>query len=330
MTPRRPDLPGRPGTPGPPPDGEDHPDLQALLRAELDNARVLAVGDHLAGCPQCRADLAEQAVGHALLTRAARTLTARPGTAAGAGRAGAVGGRAAGGTPGAAGPAGRPPRGGRPAPRTPATAGGTASMPEPPPLVVSSRPRGRRPLLALAAAVAVVAAGVGAAGGWALAGSGPDATGSLPAAGGAPQTPSASPDSSPTGSPDGGPTGPSTGPEPQPVGADLAPLERRFRDSAGAVELVDVPGGTRVTITASGLPEPRRGEFYEAWLLDPATNKMLPLGTLGPDGSAVVELPAGLVSAYAAVDVSLEPDDGDPAHSVTSALRGAYAGPTRA
>ncbi|GAA2018476.1 hypothetical protein GCM10009719_31740 [Nocardioides kribbensis] len=326
MTPRRPDLPGRPGTPGPPPDGQDHPDLQALLRAELDNAHVLAVGDHLAGCPQCRAELAEQAVGHALLTRAARTLTARPGTAGGAGGAGAVGGRAAGGTPGAAGPAGRPPRGGRPAPRTPATAGGTASMPEPPPLVVSSRPRGRRPLLALAAALAVVAAGVGAAGGWALAGSGPDATGSLPAAGGAPQTPSASP----TGSPDGGPTGPSTGPEPRPVGADLAPLERRFRDSAGAVELVDVPGGTRVTITASGLPEPRRGEFYEAWLLDPATNKMLPLGTLGPDGSAVVELPAGLVSAYAAVDVSLEPDDGDPAHSVTSALRGAYAGPTRA
>jgi hypothetical protein len=83
-------------------------------------------------------------------------------------------------------------------------------------------------------------------------------------------------------------------------------------------------GTTRMTITTRDLPRPRAGQFYEAWLLDPVTRKMLPLGQLGPSGAASFELDDRLVGRYAAVDVSLEDDDGDPQHSVTSVLRASY------
>jgi len=51
-----------------------HADLTGLLRAELGNEEVSATGEHLRGCLVCRDDLAEAAVGHALLARSARTL----------------------------------------------------------------------------------------------------------------------------------------------------------------------------------------------------------------------------------------------------------------
>ena len=62
-----------------------------------------------------------------------------------------------------------------------------------------------------------------------------------------------------------------------------------------------------------------------AWLLDPTTNKMLPLGQVGPSGTASFEVSDHLLAAYSAVDVSLEEDDGDPQHSPTSVLRATYA-----
>ena len=52
----------------------DHPDLVALLRGELSHADVTEVGDHLDCCDECRHELAETAVGHALLTGTTRTL----------------------------------------------------------------------------------------------------------------------------------------------------------------------------------------------------------------------------------------------------------------
>ena len=51
---------------------------------------------------------------------------------------------------------------------------------------------------------------------------------------------------------------------------------------------------------------------------------MLALGLVDPDTGATFELDDGLVASYSAVDVSLETDDGDPQHSVTSLLRGTY------
>ncbi|MET1007427.1 MAG: hypothetical protein ABWX96_17890 [Propionibacteriaceae bacterium] len=44
-----------------------------------------------------------------------------------------------------------------------------------------------------------------------------------------------------------------------------------------------------------------------------------------PNGTASFEVSATLLTAYSAVDVSLEDDDGNPQHSPTSVLRATYA-----
>ena len=107
--------------------------------------------------------------------------------------------------------------------------------------------------------------------------------------------------------------------------ADLTPLGPRATRAVGHVEMVAEDAvHTRVTVETGELPTLREGRFYYAWLLDPTTQKMLPLGQVGPSGAATFELDDALLAAYAAVDVSLEEDDGDPAHSATSVLRGTY------
>ncbi|GAA2149408.1 hypothetical protein GCM10009844_28950 [Nocardioides koreensis] len=120
-----------------------------------------------------------------------------------------------------------------------------------------------------------------------------------------------------------GPGDPGQPPGPQPqVSAPLDPVEGA---AGGRVLMTTGPAGsTEMTITTSDLPRAHRGEFYEAWLLDPASRKMLPLGQLGPSGRASFEIDDRLLDRYSAVDVSLEADDGDPQHSVTSVLRASY------
>ena len=64
------------------------------------------------------------------------------------------------------------------------------------------------------------------------------------------------------------------------------------------------------------------GHFYEAWLLQPASGKMLPVGVLLTPGSPVsYRLPATLTLGYSYVDISRQANDGDPAHSADSVLR---------
>lgn len=77
-------------------------------------------------------------------------------------------------------------------------------------------------------------------------------------------------------------------------------------------------------VDTADLPRPARGNFYYVWLLDTATNKMLPLGQVVPGHQASFDLQESLVAAYSAIDISLESDDGDPGHSVTSVLRASY------
>lgn len=227
----------------------EHPDLFALVRAELTNAEALAAGVHLDHCSECLSELAEVVVGNGLLTRAVRTQQST-------------------------GPNGAP--------------GSAAERPALPPLVLPPRRRSlTRPAL-LVAAAAVVIALVGA------------------------------------------------------VALRLVdrddPAERTATPAYDAVQLDAVEGSavgearilaesddqTRLIIKAPDLPGVRGGRFYYAWLLDPATNKMLPLGQVGPNGTASFDLDNTLLASYSAIDVSLEDDDGDPGHSVTSVLRGTY------
>ena len=107
--------------------------------------------------------------------------------------------------------------------------------------------------------------------------------------------------------------------------ATLEPVEPGAVAPSGRVSMAtDTDLVTRMRVDTADLPRPPRGGFYYVWLFDPATNKMLPLGQVVPGHRASFDVPASLVAAYSAVDVSLESDDGDPGHSVTSVLRASY------
>lgn len=80
----------------------------------------------------------------------------------------------------------------------------------------------------------------------------------------------------------------------------------------------------RARVDVSGLDPSGSGSFYELWLLD-ADGRMIPLGAfgVGADGGAEVELPIPVTpSQYRYFDLSLQEDNGDPAHSGVSVLRG--------
>jgi anti-sigma factor RsiW len=79
-----------------------------------------------------------------------------------------------------------------------------------------------------------------------------------------------------------------------------------------------------MTITARDLPRPPAGTWYEVWLVGDA-GEAFPVGVLAPDGEGIWSLPADVAARYRAIDVTLEPADGDPSHSGRSVLRGSYA-----
>jgi anti-sigma factor RsiW len=79
-----------------------------------------------------------------------------------------------------------------------------------------------------------------------------------------------------------------------------------------------------MTITASNLPRPPAGAWYEVWLVGDG-GEAFPVGVLAPDGEGVWSLPADVAARYRAIEVTLERADGDPSRSDRSVLRGAYA-----
>ncbi|KAA1418233.1 anti-sigma factor [Mumia zhuanghuii] len=105
-----------------------------------------------------------------------------------------------------------------------------------------------------------------------------------------------------------------------------APLEPVEGAGGGEVVMTSKDDAVGMTITTRGLPQVGDGDYYYAWLFDPSTEKMLALGVINPDGTASFDLPSDIVGRYQVVDVSLEQDDGDPSHSVTSVLRADYSG----
>lgn len=100
--------------------------------------------------------------------------------------------------------------------------------------------------------------------------------------------------------------------------AELAPLQD---DVAPATARVTDADGERVVELALPDLETPAGTHLEVWLLDPDGSDPLPLGVLASDGRHTVA-PGVDLSSRSVLDVSLEPDDGDPAHSGHSLLRG--------
>ena len=102
------------------------------------------------------------------------------------------------------------------------------------------------------------------------------------------------------------------------AGATLDPLDAD--ESSGRAEVRDRDGVRSLEVD---LDAPSLGDgYYEVWLLRPDVSGLVPLGVVH-QGTNVVPLPEGIdLGAYPVVDVSIEPLDGDPAHSGVSVARG--------
>jgi anti-sigma-K factor RskA len=96
-------------------------------------------------------------------------------------------------------------------------------------------------------------------------------------------------------------------------------LVRLGPNGRGDAALVKDRGKLRLRVHTSGLDA--RGGFLEVWVMDPGARRLVSLGPLRSDG--IYDLPSGLQPRkFPIVDVSVEPLDGNPAHSTDSVLRG--------
>jgi len=101
--------------------------------------------------------------------------------------------------------------------------------------------------------------------------------------------------------------------------ADLEPLPDR--SGTGVAEIRGTGADRSLVVDVSGLTRNRSG-FYEVWLLDKDAQRLVSLGVLRGDSGTYPLPPSVDVSEYPVVDVSIEPVDGDPAHSGDSVVRG--------
>jgi len=108
--------------------------------------------------------------------------------------------------------------------------------------------------------------------------------------------------------------------------ADLEPLPDGGATAAGTARLLQTTDGNQlVEVSAPGLG-PATG-YFEVWLIRPNSTQMLSLGVLLAGDVGEFTVPASaLEDGYTWVDVSDEPDDGQPTHSGASVLRGELAG----
>jgi anti-sigma-K factor RskA len=80
----------------------------------------------------------------------------------------------------------------------------------------------------------------------------------------------------------------------------------------------DAPGGT-LRVSLADVPAPPAGHHYEIWVLERGSDEMTAVGSFTPASRDVdLSLPLPAPADYVAVDISVEPNDGPPAHSGTS------------
>jgi hypothetical protein len=90
--------------------------------------------------------------------------------------------------------------------------------------------------------------------------------------------------------------------------------------ASGRAEVVE-RDGRRVLEVQLRAPHLDDG-YYEVWLAERSLTGMVPLGVAQP-GTITFDIPTGLdLGQYPVVDVSIEPLDGNPAHSSDSLVRG--------
>lgn len=94
-------------------------------------------------------------------------------------------------------------------------------------------------------------------------------------------------------------------------------------DAAGTATLRELPDGTRqVDVEVDTTGDTADAPLREVWLLTPDASGLVSIGFM--DGSTgTFTVPADVdLATYPIVDVSAEPQDGDPAHSGDSIVRG--------
>ena len=97
--------------------------------------------------------------------------------------------------------------------------------------------------------------------------------------------------------------------------------------AAAGAELLIRNGRHQVQLVDAELPAPEAGADLEAWLIRPDDQgnvaDLVSLGLVDPADPGSLAVPPGYdPSLYTVVDISVEPRDGDPAHSGRSILRG--------
>jgi Anti-sigma-K factor rskA len=89
--------------------------------------------------------------------------------------------------------------------------------------------------------------------------------------------------------------------------------------ASGSARVEENADGSREVVVDLSAPS---GGLREVWLIDPETSGLISLGLLSGT-SGTFSVPADLdLDRYSVIDVSEEPDDGDPAHSGNSIVRG--------
>ena len=108
-------------------------------------------------------------------------------------------------------------------------------------------------------------------------------------------------------------------PPPPLATAALDPLDTPA--ASGQADLMQADTDRTLEVSVAGL-DPQPGSYFEVWLLDATGSRLVSLGVLEGD-SGSFSVPSTLdVADYPVVDVSIEPYDGNPAHSAVSAVRG--------
>ena len=108
---------------------------------------------------------------------------------------------------------------------------------------------------------------------------------------------------------------------------DSATFDALGAQARAGADLIVEDGMHSIAIVDAALPAPEAGADLEVWLIRPDDEgnvaDLVSLGLVDPDDPGSLDVPAGYDPAdYFVVDISVEPRDGDPAHSGRSILRG--------
>jgi anti-sigma-K factor RskA len=77
--------------------------------------------------------------------------------------------------------------------------------------------------------------------------------------------------------------------------------------------------GGKLSVRLSDVPAPPRDTHYEVWVLRSGSTEMTAVGSFTPAGTSVhLVLPLPAPGTYAAMDISVQRNDGPPQHSQIS------------